>query len=86
MKKTLLIVIASFILVVLLINQFVDAPVFDNPKDKLEFVLKENQNDRLDLIYLELLLEDSLNIDYHYGFISNYFDPNIKVEVLEEKN
>jgi RsiW-degrading membrane proteinase PrsW (M82 family) len=85
MKKTLLIVIASFILVVLLINQFVDAPVFDNPKDKLEFVLKENQNDRLDLIYLELLLEDSLNIDYHYGFISNYFDSNIKGKILEEK-
>lgn len=86
MRKSLLIVIVSFVLVVLLTNQFIDAPVFDNPKDKLEFVLKENQNDRLDLIYLELILEDSVNIDYHYGFVTNYFsiDPNSRV--IQEKD
>jgi len=85
MKKTLLIVLVSFVLAVIIINKFVDAPVFDNPKDKLEFVLKENQNDRLDLIYLELLMEDSLNLDYHYGFISSYFNDNTQDKILEEK-
>ncbi len=73
MRKSLIIVIVSFVIVVLLVNQFVDAPTFYNPKDKLEFVLKEKQNDRLDLIYLEILAGDSLNIDYHYGLITSYF-------------
>lgn len=73
MKKTLLIVIVSFILAVVLVNQFFDAPVFNNPNDKLDFILKENKTDQLDYLYLELISQDSLNIDYHYGFISNYF-------------
>lgn len=86
MRKSLIIVIVSFIAVVLLVNQFIDAPVFDHPKDKLDFVIKEKQNDRLDLIYLELLIEDSLNIDYHYGLISNYyaFDPALRI--IDEKS
>ncbi|MBU8891575.1 MAG: PrsW family intramembrane metalloprotease [Bacteroidales bacterium] len=86
MRKTLIIVIVSFVIVVLLINQFVDAPVFDNPKDKLEFVLKEKQDDRLDLIYLEILTEDSLNIDYHYGLITNYFSFRPNDRVINEKD
>jgi len=73
MRKSLIIVIVSFVLAVLMVNQFIDAPTFDNPKDKLKFVLKEKQDDRLDLIYLEILIEDSLNIDYHYGFLTNYY-------------
>ena len=73
MRKSIFIVAAIFMLVVLFVNQFVDKPRFDNPKDKLEFVLKEKQRARLDLIYLELLSEDSLNMDYHYGFLTNYF-------------
>lgn len=85
MRKSLIIVIVSFILVVLLVNQFIDAPVFDHPKDKLDFVIKEKQNDRLDLIYLELLTEDSLNIDYHYGFITNYFSFVESQRFIDEK-
>ncbi len=73
MRKSLIIVIAGFIVAVLLVNLFVQEPTFKNPKDKLKFVLKEKQNTRLDLIYLEILLDDSLNIDYHYGFITNYY-------------
>ena len=44
MRKSLIIVIVSFVIAVLIINQFVDAPTFDDPKDKLEFVLKEKQD------------------------------------------
>ena len=86
MRKSLIIVIVSFVIVVLLINQFVDAPVFENPKDKLEFVLKEKQDDRLDLIYLEILTEDSLNIDYHYGLITNYFSYPPSKRVIKEED
>ncbi len=73
MRKSLIIVVISFVLIVLLVNQFVDAPTFDDPKEKLEFVIKEKRNERLDLIYLEILASDSLDIDYHYGLISSYF-------------
>ena len=85
MRKSLIIVVVSFVIAVLLVNTFVDAPVFENPKEKLEFVIKENQNDRLDLIYLELIAEDSLNIDYQYGFITCYFSFAPTYRVIDEK-
>ncbi len=85
MRKSLIIVIVSFAIAVLLINQFVDAPSFDDPKEKLDFVLKEKQDDRLDLIYLEVLAKDSLNIDYHYGLITNYFSFPPSNRVINEK-
>ncbi|MFC2104031.1 PrsW family glutamic-type intramembrane protease [Bacteroidota bacterium] len=84
MRKSLIIVVVSFIIVVLLVNSFIDAPIFDNPKDKLEFVIKEKQRDRLDLIYLEILGEDSLNIDFHYGFLTNYFSFASSYRVMDE--
>ena len=86
MRKSLIIVIISFVLVVLLVNQFVDAPTFNNPKEKLEFVLKEKRNDRLDLIYLEILAGDSLDIDYHYGLISSYFSYPPSVRTIKEQD
>lgn len=86
MRKSLIIVIVSFVIAVLLINQFVDAPSFDDPKEKLDFVLKEKQDDRLDLIYLEILAKDSLNIDYHYGLIINYFSFPPSKRVINEKD
>ncbi len=86
MRKSLIIVIVSFVIAVLLINQFVDAPSFDDPKEKLDFVLKEKQDDRLDLIYLEILATDSLNIDYHYGLITNYFSFPPSKRVINEKD
>ena len=49
MRRSLIIVIASFIVAVLLVNQFVDAPAFDNPKDKLKFVLKEKQSPEVNI-------------------------------------
>ncbi|MBI9055423.1 MAG: PrsW family intramembrane metalloprotease [Bacteroidales bacterium] len=85
MRKSLIIVIVSFIIAVVAVNLFVDAPVFSDPKKKLDFVLNEKQNDRLDLIYLELLVEDSLNIDYHYGLLLNYFQYSPKNRILKEK-
>ena len=72
MRKSLIVVVISFIIAVLLVNTFVNEPIFENPKEKLEFVIKENQNDRLDLIYLELLTEDSLNIDYLKLYLLKY--------------
>ena len=86
MRKSLIIVIISFILAVLFIKQFVNAPIFDDPKEKLDFVIKEKQNDRLDLIYLEILTKDSLNIDNHYGFITNYFLIDPSNRVISEKS
>lgn len=86
MRKSLIIVIISFIIVVIFINQFVDAPIFDNPKDKLDFVIKEKQNDRLDLIYLDILTKDSLNIDYHYGLITSNFSLDPVYRIIEEKS
>jgi len=85
MRKSFIIVIVSFIIVVLAVNLFVDAPVFNDPKKKLDFVLKEKQNDRLDLIYLELLVEDSLNLDYHYGLLINYFRQPVQDRIFKEK-
>lgn len=84
MRKSLIIVIVIFVIIVLVVNQFVNAPVFDNPKDKLEFVLKEKQDDRLDLIYLEILTNDSLNIDNHYGFIISYFSLAPDYRIINE--
>jgi RsiW-degrading membrane proteinase PrsW (M82 family) len=86
MRKSLIIVILSFLIVVLLVNQFVDAPIFDDPKDKLEFVIKEKRNDRLDLIYLDILTKDSLNIDYHYGFITSNFSMAPAYRIIDEKD
>lgn len=86
MRKSLIIVIVGFVIVVLLANKFIDAPKFDNPKDKLEFVLKEKQNDRLDLIYRELLSEDSLNLDYQYGFLINYFSNPKVCQTIDMKD
>ncbi|MCK5168613.1 MAG: hypothetical protein KAQ75_01940, partial [Bacteroidales bacterium] len=86
MRKSIIIVIVSFVIAVLLINQFVDAPIFNDPKEKLEFVIKEKQNDRLDLIYMELLVEDSLSIDNHYGFIANYFQYPLANRIISEKD
>ncbi|NOQ28223.1 MAG: PrsW family intramembrane metalloprotease [Bacteroidales bacterium] len=86
MRKSLIIVIISFIIAVLFIKQFVNAPIFDDPKEKLDFVIKEKQNDRLDLIYLEILTKDSLDIDNHYGFITNHFLINPSNRVINEKS
>lgn len=85
MRKSLIVVVISFIIAVLLVNTFVNEPIFENPKEKLEFVIKENQNDRLDLIYLELLTEDSLNIDYQYGFITSYYSYAPNYRFIDEK-
>ena len=84
MRKSLIIVIVSFVIVVLFVNRFANAPIFDNPKEKLDFVIKEKQNARLDIIYLELLTEDSLNIDYNYGFITNFFSNGTLNRLMEE--
>lgn len=86
MRKSILIVLISFFITVLLVNLFVDAPQFDNPKDKLEYVLQEKKNERLDLIYLDILTTDSLTIDYHYGFITNYYLTAPAYRVIDEKN
>ncbi|PLX10056.1 MAG: hypothetical protein C0597_17440, partial [Marinilabiliales bacterium] len=84
MRKSLIIVIASFVIVVLLVNLFVDKPSFNSPEEKLKFVLKEKQNDRLDLIYLEVVAKDSLNIDNHYGLITSYFSYPPSARVIKE--
>ena len=86
MRKSLIIVIISFVVAVLLVGQFVDAPEFDDPKDKLDYVIKEKQNDRLDLIYLDILTTDSLVIDYHYGLITSYFTLPPSAKVFTEKD
>jgi len=86
MRKSLIIVVVSFVLIVFLVNQFIDAPTFKDPKEKLEFVIKENRNDRLDLIYLEILAEDSLNIDYHYGLITSYFSYPLSYRTIKEQD
>lgn len=85
MRKSLIIVVVGFVITVLLVNRFIDAPKFDNPKDKLKFVLKEKQTDRVDLIYMELLTEDSLNLDYHYGFLTSYFSYPTAYQLINEK-
>ena len=86
MRKSLIIVVVSFVLIVFLVNQFIDAPTFKDPKEKLEFVIKENRNDCLDLIYLEILAEDSLNIDYHYGLITSYFSYPLSYRTIKEQD
>lgn len=85
MKKTFLIVIITFVVVVLTVNQFVDAPVFNDPKEKLEYIIENQTNDRLDEVYLELIIEDSLNIDYHYGFLTNHFTQLGGLSTVNEK-
>ena len=86
MRKSLIIVIASFIVVVLLVNYFVHKPTFKTPEDRLEFVLKEKQNERLDLIYLEIVAKDSMNIDNHYGLITSYFAYPPGSRIINEKD
>ncbi|MCG8412098.1 MAG: PrsW family intramembrane metalloprotease [Bacteroidales bacterium] len=84
MRKSFFIVIISFVLAIWIVNQFVKKPSFNNTKEYLDFVIKEKQNVRLDLLYWNLLNEDSLNIDYHYGFITNFYN-NIGISGISEK-
>ncbi|MCB2195877.1 MAG: PrsW family intramembrane metalloprotease [Bacteroidetes bacterium] len=86
MRKSIIIVLISFITTVLLVNLFVEAPQFDNPKDQLDYAIKEKKNERLDIIYLDILTTDSLTVDYHYGFITNYYLTAPAYRVIDEKN
>ena len=86
MRKSLIIVIVSFIATVLLVNRFVHKPTFKTPEDRLKFVLKEKQNERLDLIYLEIVAKDSMNIDNHYGLITSYYAYPPDSRVIKEKD
>lgn len=86
MRKSLIIVIVSFIVTVLLVNRFVHKPTFKTPEDRLKFVLNEKQNERLDLIYLEIVAKDSMNIDNHYGLITSYYAYPPDLRIIKEKD
>ncbi len=86
MRKSIIIVLISFLITVLLVNLFVEAPKFEHPKDKLDYVIKEKQTTRLDLIYLDILTTDSMVIDYHYGLITSYYSTPPSERVFAEKS
>lgn len=74
MRQSFLITIGVFAGVAILINLLLDNPTFDKLSDKADFELQANQTELAEKTLLQIVLQDSLNIENHYRYISTHFD------------
>jgi len=74
MKKTYFIVILFFLVTAIILNKTVRKKEITDNKKRVEHYQKNRQFRKLERLYLEMLENDSLNIDLHYKFIQNHFD------------
>lgn len=74
MRQSFLITIGVFVGVAILINLLLDNPTFDKLSDKADFELQANQTELAEKTLLQIVLQDSLNIENHYRYISTHFD------------
>ncbi|MBN1251202.1 MAG: PrsW family intramembrane metalloprotease [Bacteroidales bacterium] len=86
MKKAYLIVIATFITVGLLLKIFLKEPSFTDIYEEIYYYQKIDNVKELHRLYNILLKSDSLNIDLHYNYISNYFRLHDKKGKLNHPN
>jgi protease PrsW len=73
-RQSFLITIGVFVGVAILINLLLDNPTFDKLSDKADFELQANQTELAEKTLLQIVLQDSLNIENHYRYISTHFD------------
>jgi hypothetical protein len=73
-RQSFLITIGVFVGVALLINLLLNNPTFDKLSDKADFELQANQTELAEKTLLQIVLQDSLNIENHYRYISTHFD------------
>ncbi len=74
MRQSFLITIGVFVGVAILINLLLDNPTFDKLSDKADFELQANQTELAEKTLLQIVLQDSFNIENHYRYISTHFD------------
>lgn len=58
----------------MLINLLLEYPTFDKLSDKADFELQTNQPELAEKTFLQMVLQDSLNVENHYRYISAHFD------------
>ena len=73
MRHSFFITIGVFVGVAILINLFLDNPTFSKLSDKADFELQANQAELAEKNMLQIALQDSLNIENHYHYISTHF-------------
>jgi len=58
----------------ILISQLLENPTFDKLSDKANFELQTNQPELAENTLLQIVLQDSFNIENHYSYILAHFD------------
>jgi len=76
-----IIVAVVSVILAILVNMFVPEPQFKSVDAKIEHSLTSNQPERAKQIYADLIKKDSLNIDYHYGYINAHFQIPEKTKI-----
>lgn len=74
MRQPFLVTIGVFLGVTILINLLIDNPTFNKLSDKAHFELQANQTELAEKTLFQIVLQDSLNIENHYHYISTHFD------------
>lgn len=74
MRQSSLITIGVFIGVAFLCNMLLRNPVFTNLSDKADFEIKASQFELADETLKQIVLSDSLKVEYHYRYIDAHFE------------
>lgn len=81
MRQSLLITVGVLVGVVILINLALNNPTFDKLSDKADFELKSNQTELAEKTLLQIVFQDSLNVENHYRYINTHFEIPEKIKV-----
>ncbi len=73
-KKSFLITVGIFLLVILIINLIIKDPSFKNLVEQASYELKSNQPELAEKTYLKLIYSDTSNIDFHYNYLHTHFE------------
>jgi len=74
MKKTVFITIGIVIGLILILNIFVPDPKFKNTQEQLDFAISSKQYPLAEKLAIELIQEDSLNIENYYTYLKQHFN------------
>jgi len=73
-KRSFLIIVGVFLIIILAINVIIKDPSFNNLKEQVSYELKSNQPELAKKIYLKLIYTDKNNIEFHYNYIHTHFE------------
>lgn len=73
-RNLIKITIAVAASVIVIVNAFVHEPEYNNTADKINACITAGNYQEAEDGFLELLAQDSTNIDLHYGYIVNHFN------------